>query len=176
MASKTNNEISAIVLASGLGSTAPVFSDDEVLLLLRAAIEREGSRAAFAKRYGLDRAYLNMVLNGGRPVGSTIVKALGLRKAYVAESMPADCDSLGSGSHPAPWSVEETAAGFVVRDHDGEAVTCVHSEVNLSRRSVVTLFTRDEARHIADALAKLPELYERTKSAARCARDVPAGL
>jgi len=55
MASKANNEISAIALASGLGSTAPVFSDDEVLLLLRAAIEREGGQAAFAKRCGLDR-------------------------------------------------------------------------------------------------------------------------
>jgi len=65
MASKANNEISAIALATGLGSTAPVFSDDEVLLLLRATIEREGGQAAFAKRYGLDRAYLNMVLNGG---------------------------------------------------------------------------------------------------------------
>jgi hypothetical protein len=158
MASKANNEISAIALASGLGSTAPVFSDDEVLLLLRAAIEREGSRAAFVKRYGLDRGYLNMVLGGGRPVGSTIVKALGLREAYVVESMPTDCDSARSTSHPAPWFVEETAAGFVVRDHDGQSVTYVHFEADLGRRSVVTLFTRDEARHIADAVAELPEL------------------
>jgi hypothetical protein len=158
MASKASNELSAIALARGLGSTAPVFSDDEVLLLLRAAIEREGGQAAFAKRHAVDRIYLNMVLNGRRSVGSTIVKALGLRIAYVAESTPAGCDNLRTTSHPAPWSVEETAAGFVVRDHDGQAVTYVHFEADLGRRSVVTLFTRDEAEHIAAAVAKLPEL------------------
>ena len=102
MASKANNEKSAIALTSGLGSTAPVFSDEEVLLLLRAAIEREGSQAAFAKRYDIDRVYLNMVLSGGRPVGSTIVKALGLRKAYVAESISTDCENVRITSHPAP--------------------------------------------------------------------------
>jgi len=160
MASKTNNEITAIALASGLGRTASVFSDDEVLLLLRSAIKREGSRAAFAKRYGLDRLYLNIVLSGGRSVGGTIVRALGLRKAYVADSVSTDCNGVGITPHPAPWSVEETAAGFVVRDHNGQAVTYVHSEVDLGRRSVVTLFPRDEARFIADAVAELPELYK----------------
>jgi hypothetical protein len=155
MASKANNETRAIALASGLGSTAPVFSDDEVLLLLRAAIEREGGQVAFAKRYGVDRVYLNMVLSGRRPVGSAIAKALGLRKAYVAEPMSPDSDR--STSHPAPWSVEEAAACFVVRDHNGQAVTSVHFEVVPGRRSVVTVFTRDEARHIADAVAELPE-------------------
>jgi hypothetical protein len=158
MASKANNEPRAIALACSSGSIGPVFNDDQVLLLLRAAIEREGSQAAFAKRYDIDPVYLNMVLIGGRPVGSTIVKALGLRKAYVAESMSTDCENVRITSHPAPWSVEETAACFVVRDHNGQAVTFVHFEVDLGRRSVVTLFTRDEARHIADAVAKLPEL------------------
>ena len=106
MASKANIDIRAIALASALGSTAPVFSDDEVLLLVRAAIKREGSQAAFAKRYAVDRVYLSMVLSGGRPVGSTIAKALGLRKAYVAESMLADCNDVTP--HP----------GFVVRDQE----------------------------------------------------------
>jgi len=92
MASKTNIEIREIALASGLGSTATVFSDDEILMLLRAAVKREGSQAAFAKRYAVDRVYLSMVLSGGRPVGSTIAKALGLRKANDAKSMPADCN------------------------------------------------------------------------------------
>lgn len=89
VASKAN-EIRAIALASSLGSTAPIFTDDQVVLLLRAAIEREGGQAAFAKRYGFDGVYLTMVLNGGRRVGSTVAKALGLRKAYIAESMSTD--------------------------------------------------------------------------------------
>ena len=109
MASKANIEIRAIALASGLGSTASVFSDDEVLLLLRAAIKHEGSQAAFVKRYAVDRVYLSMVLSGGRPVGSTIAKVLGLRKAYVAESMLANCnDNVTITLHP----------GFVVRDQE----------------------------------------------------------
>jgi hypothetical protein len=161
MASKTDNETSAIALASCSGSTAPVFGDDEVLLLLRAAIKREGDQAALAERHGLDRLYLNMVLSRKRPVGSTIANALGLRKAYVAESMPAGCDNLRITSHPAPWSVEETAACFVVRDQNGQAVTSVYFEVVPVPRSVVTIFTRDEARHIADAVAELPELQRK---------------
>ena len=72
----------------------------------------------------------------------------------------ADCDNIRP-SHPAPWSVEETAACFVVRDHSGQVLTCVYFEVEPGRRSVATLFTRDEARHIAAAVAKLPELWRK---------------
>ena len=53
--------ICALALSSGLGSTALVFSDDDVV---HAAIEREGSQMAFAKRYGINRTYLNMILHG----------------------------------------------------------------------------------------------------------------
>jgi hypothetical protein len=155
VASKANNEIREIALACGLGSTAPVFTDDQVLLLLRAAIEREGGRATFAKHHGIDRTYLNMVLNGRRAVGSPIVKAIGLREAYVLESSLIDCDNVRNASHPTPWSVEETDASFTVRDANGHVVTCIYFEIEPSRGSVVTLFTRDEAQHIAAAVAAL---------------------
>jgi hypothetical protein len=102
MASKDNNEVREIALARCLGSSMPIFSDDEVLLLLRAAIECEGGRAAFAKHHGVDRIYLKMVLNGGRSVGSPIIKALGLRRAYVVEPMLTDCDKVRSTTHPTP--------------------------------------------------------------------------
>jgi hypothetical protein len=69
----------------------------------------------------------------------------------------ADCDNIRS-SHPAPWSVEETAACFIVRDPSGQVLTCVYFEVAPGRRSGGTLFTRDEARHLAAAIARLPEL------------------
>jgi transcriptional regulator with XRE-family HTH domain len=62
-----------------------VLNDDDVLRLLRAAVEREGSQAAFAKRYGLDRAHVNSALNGRRRVSASLVKALGLRKVYVID-------------------------------------------------------------------------------------------
>jgi glucokinase len=67
-----------------LGSHLLVFDDDEVIQLLRAAVEREGNQVAFARRHDLDRVYLNMVLNRKRPVGEKVAKALGLRKVYTA--------------------------------------------------------------------------------------------
>jgi hypothetical protein len=79
------NHSSTVLNPSNLGFHALVFDEKDVVGLLRAAIEREGSQIAFAKRYGINRAYLNMVLNGKRPVGDAIAEALGLRKVYVAE-------------------------------------------------------------------------------------------
>jgi hypothetical protein len=84
MASKTE-EKSAAALFSGLGRKALVFDDDAVVHLLRAAIEREGSQAAFAKGYGVNRPYINAVLNGKRHVSGRLLNALGLRKVYVVE-------------------------------------------------------------------------------------------
>jgi len=72
-------------LLSELGSQALIFNDDEVVELLRAAVEREGNQVAFAKRHGIDRVYLNMVLNRKRPVGESIIKSLGLCVVYVAK-------------------------------------------------------------------------------------------
>ena len=68
-----------------------------------------------------------------------------------------DRDKIRS-SHPAPWSVEETAACFVVRDRKGQALSYVYFKDQHGPRSVGTVFTRDEARHLAAAVAKLPEL------------------
>jgi Helix-turn-helix len=85
MASKTDDERRAIALSSGLGRTGLYFDDDDVLDLLRAAVEREGSQRAFAERYCVDRAYINALLNGKRRVSGVIVKALGLRNVYVVE-------------------------------------------------------------------------------------------
>jgi hypothetical protein len=64
MASKADDERRAFALSSGLGRNALVFSDDDLVHLLRAAIEREGSQIAFAKHYGVNRIYLNMILSG----------------------------------------------------------------------------------------------------------------
>jgi DNA-binding transcriptional regulator YdaS (Cro superfamily) len=49
-----------------------VFDEHDVARLLRAAVEREGGQSAFAKHHGVDRAYLNMILNGKRPVSDSI--------------------------------------------------------------------------------------------------------
>ena len=85
MASRTEDERRAIALSSGLGRTALVFDNNDVLALLRTAIEREGSQIAFAKHYDINRTQLSMVLSGKRPVGDAVAEALGLRKMYVVE-------------------------------------------------------------------------------------------
>jgi hypothetical protein len=69
-----------------------------------------------------------------------------------------DDDKIRS-SHPAPWSVEEQAACFVVRDRNGQALLRVYFKKQHWQRSVGAVFTHDEARHLAAALAKLPELW-----------------
>ena len=57
--------------ASNLGRRAVVFEEQEVVRLVRLAVEREGGQSAFAKRHGVDR--------------DSVGKALGLRKLFVAE-------------------------------------------------------------------------------------------
>jgi hypothetical protein len=74
----------ALVL-SDLGFQAHVFDHDDVLCLLRAAVEREGSQTAFAKHHGLERTQLNETLKGKRAVSISQAKALRLRKVYIAE-------------------------------------------------------------------------------------------
>ena len=74
-----------IAAETKLGSQALTLNDDEVSQLLTAAVEREGNQGAFARRNGLERTYLNQVLKRKKPVGGTILKALGLRKVYASE-------------------------------------------------------------------------------------------
>jgi len=84
---KTFRPHGAVSLAdeSKLGSRSLIFNDDEVVHLLRAAVEREGSQVAFAKRYGIERTNLNQMLNRKKGVSRAVLKALGLRKVYAPE-------------------------------------------------------------------------------------------
>ena len=75
-------EIATLLASSNVRSHALILDDNDVILLLNAAIEREGSISAFAKRYGLERAQLSNTLNKKRPVSSPLIKALGLQKVY----------------------------------------------------------------------------------------------
>jgi DNA-binding response OmpR family regulator len=59
-----------------------------------------------------------------------------------------------------PWSVEEQAAGFVVRDANSEVFATVYYEQDPVRRATTKLPTKDEARRIAMQFAKLPELLD----------------
>jgi hypothetical protein len=50
-----------------LGAHSLTFDDNEVIQLLSAAIGREGSQRAFAKRYDIDRTHLNQIMHGKNP-------------------------------------------------------------------------------------------------------------
>jgi hypothetical protein len=62
-----------------------VFEEDDVVRLLSAAIEREGGQTAFAKRHGLDRSGINMILHRKKRVNDSVAAALGLRRVYIAK-------------------------------------------------------------------------------------------
>lgn len=64
-----------------------VFDDNDALVLLKAAIERAGSQAAFADDHGIDRSYVSQMLTGRSPVAQSVIKALGLRRVYIGEKL-----------------------------------------------------------------------------------------
>ena len=74
-----------MLLASELGHEGRFFDDRDVIHLLKLEIEREGNQGAFARHHGLDRSYVNHIVNGKRPISDAILKAVGLRKVYTAE-------------------------------------------------------------------------------------------
>ena len=56
------------------------------------------------------------------------------------------------------WSIEESPACFIVRDHNKQALAYVYYENEPGRRSSAKLLTRDEAFLIAVNIAKLPSV------------------
>ena len=73
-----------VAFAGEIGRQAVIFDEDDVIRLLRAAVEREGSQTAFAKRHSIERTRINAILSGKRPVTESVVSALGLRRTYTA--------------------------------------------------------------------------------------------
>ncbi len=51
-------EIAALLASGNVGSRALILDDNDVVLLLKAAIEQKGSISAFAERHRLERSQL----------------------------------------------------------------------------------------------------------------------
>jgi DNA-binding transcriptional regulator YdaS (Cro superfamily) len=65
-----------------LGSVR-VLDDDDLVELLRSRVKSAGGQSGFARQHGLQRTYLNHVLNGRKPPGGpSILDALNLRIVY----------------------------------------------------------------------------------------------
>jgi hypothetical protein len=61
---------------------------------------------------------------------------------------------------PPPWTAEEIAGGYVVRDANGQSLAYVYSRNNENDAATAKVLTKDEARRIARNIAKLPQLLK----------------
>jgi len=57
-----------------------------------------------------------------------------------------------------PWLVEDLTSCFVVKARGGQELAFIYYEDDPRRRLIVKLLSRDEARRVAAAIAKLPEM------------------
>jgi hypothetical protein len=78
-------QIAALLAKGDLGKPSLIFDDNDILSLLRAAIEQEGNISAFARRHGIERSQIANMLNGRRSVSIPLIKAMGLRKVYAVD-------------------------------------------------------------------------------------------
>jgi hypothetical protein len=67
------------------GRPGVIFEEEDAVQLLRAAVGKDGSQAAWARRHGIERTNVNAMLSGKKPVCKPVANALGLRRTYTTK-------------------------------------------------------------------------------------------
>jgi hypothetical protein len=62
---------------------------------------------------------------------------------------------------PSPWSVEEWASCFVVKDTAGRTLAHVYFADDPAHREAAKLLARNDAKQIADSILQLPGLLRK---------------
>jgi hypothetical protein len=62
---------------------------------------------------------------------------------------------------PAPWYVDKIPGGYLIRDACGQALAYVYARATNVEAAQAKVLTADEARQIADDIAKMPSLLKR---------------
>jgi hypothetical protein len=93
-----------------------------------------------------------------RPLPQSVADAL----VRALASMPTP-ERLRPRRFPAPWTYDDTGSSFVVSYAAGRALCYLYYEEEPTRRDVVKCLSREEARRIAKAIARLPELITAEK-------------
>ena len=131
--------MTAILIGAGLSGVV-LGATSRLVFLLPAALMALTVAAVLIVRADVDLRFTALaatLLNGGF--------LLGVVMAHVLPRLSAS----------PPWRVDETDAGFIVRDHGDRPLARVVFD---GRPEADSLLTRDEAREIAASLGKRPEL------------------
>jgi DNA-binding phage protein len=70
----------------GRAPNYPYLEREDVISLLRAAVEQAGGQAPWARKAGLERSHLNRTLREIKPIGRKVLRALKLRIVYVPDT------------------------------------------------------------------------------------------
>jgi hypothetical protein len=84
-----------------------ILEAQDVRKLLKKAVRAAGDQSAWARKVGVPRTIVNLVLQGKRKPTRSIITALGLKIVYIKESplrrrsvKAVDCDEVGGPSNP----------------------------------------------------------------------------
>lgn len=77
-----------------------MLTEQDVMDLLRVAIDVAGSQAAFARQHGISLQYINDVMRGRREIGQKILAVLGIERVVSYRLVDSGDDSRATNDTP----------------------------------------------------------------------------